>query len=129
MVVGMGRHGRHGSGRRTKRLADRPTLWHHGDFLRLWTADTISQAGTQISMIALPLVAVKALDASTLQVGMLTAAETAAFLLIGLPAGAWVDRLRRRPIMVAADWGRAALLGSIPVASVIGALSILQLYA
>ncbi|MFL6138645.1 MAG: MFS transporter [Frankiaceae bacterium] len=116
----MGTHARHRRGR--------GTLWHHGDFLRLWSADTISQAGTQVSMIAIPLLAVKTLDASTFQVGLLTAAETAAFLLVGLPAGAWVDRLRRRPVMVAADWGRAALLGSIPVASALGALTMLQLY-
>ena len=79
-------------------------------------------------MIALPLVAVQTLDASTFQVGLLTAAESLAFLLVGLPAGAWVDRWRRRPVMVIADWGRAVLLASIPAAGLLGAVTMGQLY-
>lgn len=113
----MGKHARHPA-----------RLWAHHDFLRLWGADTVSQIGTMVSAVALPLVAVKTLHASTFEVGLLTAAETAAFLLVGLPAGAWVDRVRRRPVMVGADWGRFLLLASVPVAAVAGVLTIGQLY-
>ncbi|MDP9381925.1 MAG: MFS transporter [Chloroflexota bacterium] len=103
-------------------------LWRHGDFLRLWLAQTVSVFGTQITLVALPLAAVLALDASAAQVGILGAAERAPFLLFGLFAGVWVDRLRRRPIMIWADIGRALVLGSIPVAAVLGLLCIEQLY-
>ena len=82
----------------------------------LFGADTISQIGTQISMLALPLVAVLALKASEFETGLLVAAETAAFLLVGLPAGVWVDRMRRRPILITADLVRGALLLSVPIA-------------
>lgn len=105
------------------------SLFRHADFRRLWVADTISQVGTQVTVIALPLVAVLFLDATTFEVGLLTAAQFAAFLLVGLPAGAWVDRMRRRPLMVAADLARALLLGSIPLAAWLGALTMTQLYA
>ncbi len=91
-------------------------------------ADAISQVGTQISLVALPLVAVLTLHAGPFQVGMLTAAEMVAFLLIGLPAGVWVDRLPRRRILVTADVVRAVALGSIPAAAVAGVLSLPQLY-
>jgi MFS family permease len=88
----------------------------------------VSEFGTQISLIAMPLIAVLTLRASPLEVGLLTTAERAAFLLIGLPAGVWVDRLRRRSIMVTADVARGALLMSIPIASWSGVLTIWQLY-
>ena len=68
------------------------------DFRQLFVADTISQVGTQVTLLALPLVAVLALDATEFEVGMLAAAESLPFLLLGLPAGAWVDRLRRRSV-------------------------------
>ncbi len=103
-------------------------LWRHGDFLRLWTAQTISVFGTQVTLVALPLAAVLALDASAAQVGVLGAAERVPFLLFGLFAGVWVDRLRRRPVMIWADIGRALVLAWIPVAAVLGLLSIEQLY-
>jgi MFS family permease len=97
--------------------------------MKLWTGQTISQLGTQVSLLAIPLTAVVTLHASAFQMGALTAVEYAPFLLVGLPAGVWVDRLRRRPILVAADVGRAAALGSIPVAYAVGTLSIWHLYA
>ncbi|MBO0774607.1 MAG: MFS transporter, partial [Actinobacteria bacterium] len=78
-------------------------LFRHRDFRWLWFGDSISQLGTQVTVIALPLIAVKTLDASTFAVGVLVALQFAAFLLIGLPAGAWVDRMRRRPVMITAD--------------------------
>ena len=70
------------------------------DFRQLFLADTISQFGTQITMIAMPLVAVLALHATAFEVGLLAACETAAFLIVGLPAGAWVDRMRRRVVLL-----------------------------
>jgi MFS family permease len=104
-------------------------LLREHDFRQLFVADTISQLGTQISMLALPLVAVLALHASPFEVGLLAACETAAFLLVGLPAGAWVDRMRRRNVLIGGDLGRAVVLGSVPVAWWLGGLSMPQLYA
>lgn len=99
------------------------------DFRRLFEGDLASQLSTQILSVALPLVAVVALDAPELQVGLLTALSTAAFLVVGLPAGAWVDRMRRRTVLIVTDIGRAAALATIPVAWWADALTIWQLYA
>jgi MFS family permease len=104
-------------------------LWHHLDFRRLWVGETVSQFGTMISQLALPLVAILALHASTFDVGLLTASQTAAFLVVGLPAGAWVDRMRFRRVLIVNDLIRAVALASIPVARLMGALTIWQLYA
>jgi MFS family permease len=112
------------AGKRAGRLG---LLVQH-DFRQLYVADTISQLGTQVSLLALPLVAVLALHATTFEVGALSACETAAFLLVGLPAGAWVDRLRRRHVLIAGDLGRAVLLGSIPVAWWLHWLTVEQLF-
>jgi MFS family permease len=106
-----------------------PSLWHHRDFLRLWTGDSISQIGTMVSLIAMPLLAIKVLDATPFEVGLLSTFETLAFLLVGLPAGAWVDRLRRRNVLIVGDVGRAVLLGSLPLAWYLGVLTLVQLYA
>jgi MFS family permease len=103
-------------------------LWRHGDFLRLWGAETISQFGSQISIVALPLVAIVGLDASPFAVAALGAVEMLPFLLIALPAGVWVDRLPRRPILVVADLGRAAALAAVPLAYAFDALAMWQLY-
>ena len=103
-------------------------LFHHRDFRRLWIGDAVSQLGSQVSFLALPLVAVNTLHATAFEVGALTACETAAFLLVGLPAGAWCDRVRRRPILIAADIGRALTLGSVPVAALMHKLTIAQLF-
>jgi len=91
-------------------------LARHRDFRNLWAAETVSQLGSQVSQIALPLVAIIVLEASAFEVALLGVIEFAPFILISLPAGVWVDRLRRKPILVAADVGRALLLASIPVA-------------
>src|SRR5205085_328001 len=85
--------------------APRPSLWRHRDFMRLWTAETISQLGTQVTLLALPLTAIVTLHATAWQVGVLTAVEFAPFVIVGLPAGVWVDRLRRKPVLVAGDLG------------------------
>jgi MFS family permease len=103
-------------------------LWRHPDFLKLWSAETVSQFGSQITGIALPLTAVLVLHATAFQVAALTTVDFLPFLLFSLPAGVWVDRLPRRPILVIADLGRAAALGSIPFAAVVGHLTLAQLY-
>ena len=104
------------------------SLLRHPDFLRLWTAETISQLGTQVSALAIPFVAIEILRASTFEVALLGVIDFLPFLLIGLPAGVWVDRLRRRPVMIAGDLGRATALATIPLAYVAGILTVAQLY-
>jgi MFS family permease len=106
----------------------RSSLWHHHDFLRLWGAQTISLVGSQVTLLALPLTAVILLHASAFQIGLLTAVQYLPFLLVGLPAGVWVDRMRRRPILIAADVARAVILLSIPIAYWAGVLDLGLLY-
>ena len=103
-------------------------LWHHLDFRRLWVGETVSQFGTMISQLALPLVAILVLHASTFQVGLLATFEMLAFLVVGLPAGAWVDRMRYRWVLIVNDLIRAAALASVPIAQALGVLTIGQLY-
>jgi len=106
----------------------RPNLIRHPDFVKLWVAESISMAGSQISQLAIPLLAIVLLGASAFEVGLLTSVGFLPFLLFGLPAGVWVDRLRRRPILIAADVGRALLLATIPLAWLLGSISLPQLY-
>src|SRR5262249_50974574 len=103
-------------------------LWRHPGFLKLWTAQTVSVFGSQVTALALPLTAALVLNATPAQMGALNAIEFAPFLLVGLFAGVWVDRLPRRPILIAGDLGRALLLGTIPLAYAFDALRIEQLY-
>jgi MFS family permease len=103
-------------------------LRHHRDFRNVWFADTFSVIGTRLNMLAMPLLAVLTLNATTFEVSLLRASETLASLLLGLVAGAWMDRVRCRPVMVAADLARFVLLLSIPVAALAGVLSLPQLY-
>jgi MFS family permease len=103
-------------------------LWRHPEFVKLWSAETVSQFGTQFTQLALPLVAIDVLHVSAFEVAALTTVEFLPFLLVSLPAGVWVDRLRRRPILVLGDLSRALLLGSVPVAYWFGALTMTQLY-
>ncbi|MEU8174632.1 MFS transporter [Microbispora hainanensis] len=105
------------------------SLWRARDFRRYAGADAISKLGSEVSLVALPLTAALTLHAGPFQVGLLTAAEMVAFLLVGLPAGAWVDRMRRRPVLVAADAVRALALLSIPAAAMLGVLGLPQMYA
>jgi MFS family permease len=109
-------------------LWPRGGLWRHPDFLKLWSAETVSRFGSEITGLALPLVAVIVLKASAFAVSALVVIEFLPFMLFAIPAGVWVDRLRRRPILVIADLGRAVLLGSIPLAYAFDALHIGQLY-
>lgn len=102
-------------------------LWGHHDFRRLWIGDTISQFGSSIGMTVIPLLAAGVLNATPFEMGLLAAASQMAFLLIGLPAGVWVDRMRRKPLMLAMDVARAALMLSVPLAWWLGGLGLPQL--
>jgi MFS family permease len=114
--------------RRFERLWPSRGLWLRRDFLHLWAAQTISQFGTQVTALALPLAAILVLHASAFEVALLSMFDFLPFLFFALPAGVWVDRLPRRPILVIGDLGRAAALVSIPIAAVFDALTIGQLY-
>jgi MFS family permease len=99
-------------------------LWRHPDFLRLWAGQTVSSLGSVVTRTALPLTAVLVLQSQPAELGLLAAAGALPALLVGLAAGVWVDRMRRRPLMIAADIGRAIFLLSIPLAAVAGILRI-----
>jgi MFS family permease len=103
------------------------SLWRNRTFVAVWSASTISIFGSLITRTALPFAAILVLDAGAIEISAIRGAEEIAALVVGLLAGAWVDRLRRRPLMIAADLGRAILLGSIPVAFVAHALGMTQL--
>ena len=103
-------------------------LLRHPDFMKLWTAETISVFGSQISALAIPVVAILILHVSPFEVALLGTIEFLPFILFTLPAGAWVDRLRRRPIMIVGDVGRAIALSTIPLAFALDVLTIWQLY-
>lgn len=104
-------------------------LWRRPDFVRLWAAATVSNFGSMVGRTAIAFTAILVLDASPLQIGLLSAAELGPALVGGLVAGAWVDRLRRRPLLIAIDLARAVVLLTVPVAAVAGVLSLGQLYA
>lgn len=105
------------------------SLWHHLNFRRLWIGETVSQFGSAITAVALPLTAILVLKASTLEVGLLATFTSAAWLLVGLPSGAWVDRMRLDLVLVVNDLIRLIALGSVPVAYAFARLTIGQLYA
>jgi MFS family permease len=104
-------------------------IWRNGAFVRVWTAATISIFGSLITRMALPFVAILVLSAGPIEVAVLRSLDLVAALLVGLVAGAWVDRLRRRPVLIWADLGRALLLLSLPLAFVLGLLTLWQLFA
>lgn len=104
------------------------TLWRNADFVKLWFGQTISQFGSGITFLALPLTAITVLEATPAQMGVLESFRALPALLFSLFAGVWVDRLRRRPILIAADAGRALLLLGIPAAAIMGALQMTHLY-
>ncbi len=103
-------------------------LWRHGDFLRLWAGQTVSVFGSLVGGLALDFTAVIWLGATPLQISILAACRLLPGFAVGLPVGAWVDRLHRRPILIAADAGRAFALFSVPLAAVFDWLTIEQLY-
>ncbi|MEV6154609.1 MFS transporter [Nonomuraea sp. NPDC052129] len=98
------------------------------DFGSLWAAQSISQVGSQITTVALPLTAVALFDAGPAQMGLLNAAGYLPALLLTLLAGVWIDRSRRRPLLLGADLGRAVVIGLIPVTALAGVLGIEGLY-
>ena len=100
------------------------SLWRHRDFRYLWFGQAVSEIGSVATRTALPLAAILALDAGPLEVGFLVAASSVAVLIVGLAAGAWVDRLPRRPVLIATDLGRALVLATVPLAAVLGVLRI-----
>ena len=108
----------------------RPTgaLWQHPDFLKLWTGQSISEFGSQISQLAIPLLALLELHATTFEFALLGVLGFLPFILFALPAGVWVDRLRRRPILIVGDAARAVLLALIPVLWALGVLQIWHLF-
>jgi MFS family permease len=104
--------------------AGRVRLLRHRDFRLLWIGQGVSDIGTAVSTVVLPLVAVVYLHSSPFEVGLLAALEWLPWLLIGLPAGVWVDRSAKRPILIQADVCRMLLIGSVPVAAAFGVLTI-----
>jgi len=107
----------------------RPGLWRHRDFLLLWAGQSVSELGSAVTVLALPLTAVVVLGASTFAVGLLAAATTVPFLIIALPAGLAVDRMAKRGLMIGCDAARMLIIGSVPVAAALGVLTIGQLFA
>ena len=103
------------------------SLWRHGGFLRLWGGETTSQLGAQLGGLAIPVLAVSVLHATEFEVGVLGAAGTAAFLVVGLPAGALIDRMLKRRVMLRADLVRAIAMGAIPLLWFLGILEMWQL--
>jgi MFS family permease len=109
--------------------ADEPkgSLWRDGNFLTMWGGQTFSQFGAQITELAIPVLAVLVLNATEFEVGLLNAANVAAFLVVGLPAGAWIDRMRKRHVMIWADAVRAVALAAVPLLWLTGTLQIWHL--
>src|SRR5688572_17346806 len=103
---------------------DGHSLWRHRDLLKLWGGETISVFGSQVTVLALPLTAVLTLGAGARELGLLNAARFAPFLAVTLLAGVWVDRRRRRPILVSTNLGRAVLVSLVPPAALADALRI-----
>jgi MFS family permease len=103
------------------------TIWRNGAFVRVFTAASVSIFGSLVTRTALPFAAILVLGAGPLEIAAIRACEIVGGLAVGLVAGAWVDRLRRRPVMIAADIGQAVILASVPIAALTGWLSIPQL--
>ena len=107
--------------------AGRPSVLRDADFRKLWAGMTVSRLGSSVAGVTTPLIAVQVLDASAFTVSLLTAAAWLPWLLIGLPAGAWIDRVARRPVMLISDLVSAVLVISVPVAAWAGALTMTHL--
>src|SRR5258705_12842593 len=112
------------AGRRQKSV-----LFRHADFMKLWTGETVSLFGTRMGDVAISFAAVIALKATPFQIGLLAAAGTVPTLVLSLFVGVWVDRLRRRPILIATDIARTIVLGTIPLSALFRTLTMTQLYA
>lgn len=115
------------SRRRRRRFSGR--LWSHADFLKLWAGQSISEFGSQVSVLAIPWLAAVGLHVSPIEFSLLEVFGFLPFILLALPAGVWVDRLRRRPILIVSDIARAILLVLIPILWAVGALRVWHLLA
>jgi MFS family permease len=104
------------------------SLWRHRDFMLLWVGQSVSEIGSSVTWVALPLAAVVLLHASTFAVGLLTAAGTASFLLVALPAGLVVDRVAKRWLMLGCDLARMVIIGSVAAAAAFKVLTMTQLF-
>lgn len=105
----------------------RRSVWRQPGFALLWAGEGTSQLGAQLAGLAMPIVAVTMLQATDAEMGYLNAAQTAAFLVVGLPAGAWLDRMRKRHVMIVADLVRAAAVAVIPLLALLGHLELWHL--
>ncbi|RKR90907.1 putative MFS family arabinose efflux permease [Micromonospora pisi] len=111
-----------------RRTPSRPSLWRSRNFLLLWGGQTVSELGTRISHVAVPVVAADALGASIFQVSLLTFLAWLPYLLFSLPAGALADRVDQRKLMILCDLGRMALMLSLPLVAIAGRLTLTFLY-
>lgn len=109
-------------------MVSAPGLWRNPNFMKLWVGGSVSTIGSQVTVLAMPLIAVLSFGAGPAETGLMTAAGFAPMLLFGLPAGAWIDRLPRRPIRIAADLGSALVVACVPLAGLLGALRLEHLY-
>src|SRR5512135_1256531 len=98
----------------------RISLWKQADFMRLWVGQTISVFGSMIGGTAMTFTAILVLNATPFQMGVLNSMQILPAVIMSLIAGAWVDRVRRRPLLIGADLGRALLLATIPLAALLG---------
>jgi MFS family permease len=105
-----------------------PSLWRHADFLKLWAGQTVSELGSVVTRTAVPLVALLVLGAGPFEMALIVVAGSLAVLLVGFFAGVWVDRIRRRPLLIGSDALRSLLLFSIPLAYAANVLRMEQLY-
>jgi MFS family permease len=110
-------------------MAFKGNLWHHRDFLKFWAGDTITQFTGQISGLALPTVAILTLQVTGFQLGVLNALGFIAFPALGLFVGVWMDRTRRKRVMIVANLVQVVTLATVPAAFVFGVLGLYQLYA
>lgn len=110
-------------------MPPQPSLWRHGDFRRLWAAQSVSDFGARITREGLAMMAVMSLAATPAQLGLLSALANGPAVVVGLAAGDFVDHAARRPILIAADLIRAAILITLPIAAWLHLLSLLQVYA
>ena len=108
--------------------AERPSLWRSRNFLLLWSGQTVSELGTRISSIAVPLLAANDLDASVFQISLLTFLAWLPYLLFSLPAGILADRVDQRKLMIVCDLGRMALMLSLPLVALVWELTLWYLY-
>lgn len=99
------------------------TLWRHANFLRFWSANIISDFGSGITFLALPIIGAVMLEGSAAQMGLLGAAGTLPYLLFGLPVGVFVDSRRKRPLLIIADVGRLILIATLPLAVLLGQIT------